>query len=126
MDPSSTKTDISVVAATRTVRASTTHPEEEISSSRGLRLFFSSRYHPVFYPTTVAAPFCLSYSFSYLLYPSVFLFAFLFRSYKLPCADCRPRLLSPNVPFAVTNNRFRHEMSINLRYFANMLIFTIH
>lgn len=42
MDPSSTKTDISVVAATTTVRVSTTHPEEEISSSRELRLFSPS------------------------------------------------------------------------------------
>lgn len=119
MDPSSTKTDISVVAATTTVRASTTHPEEEISSSRGLRLF-SSRCHLVFSPTAVVPFYLLFLSLSRFRCSPVSPFAFLFPSYKLPRADCRPRLLSPIVSFAVTNNRFRHEMSIEFGQYVDL------
>lgn len=116
MDPSSTKTDISVVAATTTVRVSTTHPEEEISSSRGLRLF-SPVARPAFYPMIVAA---LSY-LSSLSFPPALLFRPLRTNYDASIAV--PRSLLPIAPFAATNSRFRRAISVKLYYFTDILIF---
>lgn len=116
MDASSTKTDISVVVAA-TVRASTTRPEEEISSSRGLQLF-SSRHRRAFYPTTVAI-FSSAFSLSLSLSFSFFFFAhFAFSQTTARIAVC--------IQFAATNSRFHYKMPIRLHYFVVILIFAVY